>query len=320
MLKKVRELAELEEKSLQSEVSPADVKLIVSTESRKDEQGEDYEERVLSIDHSGKKRIATSRALNNTLRITGFSKKLFNELPEGQLNRDLNYQLGRFSSLGLIEEGNQVHSIFDYSRRPYSSYMPFLDSSFNHAYVKGSPIKDDYIRLQTIEAEIEDGIQIGLAASISSNGLVRSKVSYGTYRMVCSNGVTIPVLVKGSESYMDGTIFQGYVNAIRERLSDFKDFVNSSREEACKLSFDSQDPYLEVLRVPKNVKETLISCFNESEGSKDIMKAAGVDKVKNYWEAYNVLTYIANHAPGLTRAHAMENNVQSWFNQRLLAN
>lgn len=275
--------------------------------------------RTVTATLDGERLIGTYRAKENLLRLTGFSGKLFEGLAHDQLSEGLNFQVGKIPSLGVIKVGDRLVSVFDNTKYGYTDYLGALQGveMEKMVYIKGNPIDDDYVRVLVKERDVnfDDRILVGLDATIGSTPNVKSRFCYGFFRLVCSNGAIMPMFKQNTAAFVDNGLFAGILNAYRAELEPFcqklegfvqfaKGFEISTPEYAAEL--------IKHLSAPKKIRELLLSCINAPDASAQLLHQAGVDTPSNLWGMFNVLTYLASHAPNVKSGLSLEKNAMSW--------
>ena len=298
-------------------ISPTDVRVKIVDEMVVSIRSKERLERQLQVNYGGKTLAVTGRAMRNILKLTGFSARLFHDLPKEQLDNSLNFQLGKFKYLGLIFKGKDLFSVFDNSKNPYSSYEKVLPSREKIVFIKGDPLYADTIQIQTADDVIQEHgkLIIGMNSVLSSTANAKSQFSYGVYRVRCANGWTVPIFKKHSVAVMDPVVYSGMQKAYEadvpvfaKKLNDFVKFaINYETAKP-----EQVDELLSLLSVSTKTKKTIMSCINNPVDADDVLRAAGVDSIKNLWGMFNVLTYISSRAPNMNQSIAMGRNIANW--------
>jgi hypothetical protein len=309
------EEAKIEKSGAVVGVNPADVRTIVQDV---EVTGTDNtRERQLLVQYKNRELAVTMRAKNNLLRLAGFSNRLFQELPVDQLDNGLNFQMGKFRALGLVVAGENLVSVFDNSKYPFNGYESVLPPKDRLVFIKGSPLADDFVNIQTIDREMESEgkLIIGMNAVISSTGNVKSQFSYGVYRVICSNGWMDPIMSRRAVPTVDSAIFAGMVTAYSSEMHEYLDKLTKFIEFAKAYDTTNSDhvaELLEHLSVSKKIKDTVLTCVNRPAESADILQASGADSPHNLWGLFNVLTYISSRSPNARTSLSLGKNISQW--------
>lgn len=298
-------------------VSPTDVRVNVVDEMIVSIKKKERLERSLQVQYGGKKLAVTARALKNILKLTGFSAKLFHDLPKEQLDTSMNFQLSKFKYLGIISRGDDLFSMFDNSKNPYSSYEKVLPPREKIVYIKGEPLYSDTIQIQTADHTIKNhgDLIVGMNSILSSTANAKSQFSYGVYRVRCANGWTVPAYKKHSVAVMDPIVYQGMQKAYEAEVPMFVDKLEAFVDFASKYDTskpEQVDELLSLLAVSTKTKKTLMSCIHNPVDADDVLRAAGVDSVNNLWGMFNVLTYISSRAPNMNQSINMGRSIANW--------
>lgn len=313
------EEAKIEKSGVVVGVNPSEVRTVVQDVAVTGGE-EATRERQLLVQYKNRELAVTARAKNNLLRLTGFSNKLFQELPVDQLDRGLNFQMGKFRALGLVVAGENLVSAFDNSKYPFNGYELVVPPKERLVYLKGSPLADDCINLQTIDREMESEgkLIIGMNAVVSSTSNVKSQFAYGVYRVICSNGWLDPILNHRSVPTVDSAIFAGMVNAYSSEMHEYLDKLTKFIEFAKTYQIANSEQVSELmehLSVSKKIKDTVLTCVNNPAESADILHAAGADSPHNLWGLFNVLTYISSRSPNARASLSLGKNISLWAHQ-----
>jgi hypothetical protein len=312
------ERATQEKEGLQLGVVPSRLKIHV--EDLPIEGSETNElHRTVTVALDGQRLVATPRAKENLLRLTGFTGKLFESLTHEQLNEGLNFQVGKIASLGVVKVADRMATVFDNTKFGYTSYLDVLNGVDQNklVYIKGTPVEDDFVRILVKERQVDfdDKLIVGLESSMGSTPNVKSRFAFGTFRLICSNGAVMPMYKQNTAAFVDNGLFVGMLNAYRAELDPFieklegfvrfaKGFEISTPEYANEL--------IKHLSAPKKIRELLSSCVNAPDQNAAMMHQAGVDTPGNLWGMFNILTYLASHAPNVKSGLSLEKNAFSW--------
>lgn len=306
-----------EAKGVKSGIAPNDVSLSITNERLADS---DKVARTLSAQIKGLGQgplTVSPRAVNNILKLTGFSTRLFHELTSGQLEAGMRHQLAKYTTLGacIIEE--EVKSLFNTSKFPYAPYSPCLPPAEQLVAIKGDPIDNDWINFQTREDVIDlpdSPIIVGMNTVLCSTGTVKCRFRFGLFRVRCSNGAVTPITFMQKADSIDATIMSAMTDAFRSRTAKYKDKINNfarlSKLVNLKGSPEILNELLEDLSVPTQVKSETAAQLTAPDP--DLLKSAGVDSAESLWDIFNVLLFLTNNHPRVSSRLSMSLNIFKW--------
>lgn len=319
--KLVAECSEEAEGVLKNNFSSTDLQISVRNELV--EEGQSEYQRNMFVDFGSGETPMSLRATMNILSMTGFSTRLFQELDIGQLSADLNYQMARYNNIGIIMVRDAAISIFDTTEHEYRAYTDLIPDPPNIAFVRGSPITADSITFQTREVDLDAGteehLMLGMNSVISSTSRIANRFRFGVFRVVCSNGIVSPMFMRQDVPDIDINLFRGIMNGFRENIGEFaENFIGfKNKMIVFNITREQLVEVLQYLSLAKTMKNICIACCERGEDVDAVMRAAGVERVSNLWEVFNVLTYLTNQIPNDKRSQHATRNVYDWADKIL---
>lgn len=267
---------------------------------------------------SDKQYELTSRALSNIFNLTGVTNRLFKELPLKELTPALNSQIKGVRTLGYSKHENRILTVFDNSRHAYQSYLNIVPDMGQLVTLRGNPLTDNSISFLTGDGVIEgDSLVYGVNLHVSSNSMVKNRAGYGFYRVRCANGAMDTVFGNRSFDCADSAVVMGMLNAFRNpgrqgafvsRLTAFK---NKLAEKSIPKDVNKLAELSDQLSAPQRMKASALSVIG-APADNELLRSSGVDKLDNLWELFNVMLYLANHAPNTRSAISLERGVFVW--------
>jgi hypothetical protein len=278
----------------------------------------------------------SDRAKSNILKLSGFTGRLLKELTVPEIMSGLNHQLSKINSYGITRKEGILYALFDtskFSHHPYDTLVPKDQKSV--VSIHGNPLTSDTIEFQLLQREISSPqsgqLFVGMNAQVSSTSMVKARFGYGVYRMLCGNGWVDCVYGKDVLPSTSTDIIAGMVKMFEDGLDGFLErleaFVVGSKGFQISGSEQLEELFTH-LSVPPKIKQSLYGCINRStdggEGDNNttldlLLKSAAVDGIKSLWEVFQVLVWLANHAPTLRQSISMGRNIVRWADQILVS-
>lgn len=275
-------------------------------------------ERDAFVKFKGKVFPVTPRGYRNLLKLTGFSNSLFKSLPIEQLRKDLNSQIYRIPSVGMVLYKDRMHAIHSPIRGEFLPYGEILPSEDSLMALKGSPLKNDSITFLTQDQEVQ-GLKFGVWAEISSTGMVKTTFQYGVFRIACENSWVDSITDSRKYGAVDRDLvnqtLQYYYDNVENYTSVAGKFVERAKEYKIRLNGNGDNEFLDNilsrLSINAKCKQELRECIDNTEEGRGLLKRSGVEKVSNLWDVFNVLVRISNDL-GYQYSKGMLKSVYKW--------
>lgn len=251
--------------------------------------------------------VLTDRALRNLSRISTASPRLLLNQQDSILNTLVKTQLAGMDELQMLKDPTnetRIASIFPGSK-VYIPYSDLLEPVANKVFsIKGNPVDDDSMTFLVKSRSLDLGgdIIVGPHFTISSNSLVRSRFSFGGYRVICSNGFIDNVF---RCNYLDSID----VNVVRAMVRDSFDNEGEYEKVLTEVhNFMVNEPldinkhwyFLETMPLSKAVVDKYKAIVKDPLAFGEELDGAKVSGVATIWESFNLLTHLVKdiEAPG----------------------
>lgn len=266
--------------------------------------------------------MLTPRAERNLSRITRINYGLIATLPETTLNEALKFQLASMESIGILRSPQETSQIIGFVEdvANYLKYSEVLDDlqASDLAYLRGNPITDDRIlffrALNRITPTDKKEMLIGLHTAVSSTANVASRVSFGVYRLICSNGLI-------DRSFSEQTIKSNDIKLMRAVFSTYFKSLSIYSGNLAKVIAKSEkivpdrtriNEYLSLVSFP----QTLVNSFKDviNNDNEAPLREAGVDSKITLWDWTCIMSSLAKQLPSLALRESSEKRIFSWIN------
>ena len=161
-------------------------------------------------------------------------------------------------------------------------YEPLVDVSYTK---RGARMYAKFIFAELDVAE-KDTVNLGVMVKNSYDGSMSVNIGGYGFRVVCANGMVLPLRLFGEYTPHIGTLkerIENMVDGVVENIANLQDILVAATEK--KISRLEAIKFIEDLPIAKKRKETLIEMLPKEEEI-------------TVWDAYNALTYHFTHEIG----------------------
>ena len=254
------------------------------------------EKREVIIQYKEISYTLTDRGDKNLCKLTGISKRLINELPHDQIIQDINFQMSKIESLGIIIMTDKVISLFNSGKVVYNGYTTLnqlIKEDIKFSW--GSAIDSDSIMVQTNQFE-DDKFIGGVNCILSSTNNDKNIFAYGILDKTRKIFWRDELFAKETEKMVDKDMVESYVNKMRENVQFMVQLNAQLLSKAEQFKIQNKE-HLEGLLVslPNNkLRKMVLHAYEDRVMDKDLLDKVGISEVSNLRDAFSLLTSVAN--------------------------
>jgi hypothetical protein len=305
---KIMELAQIEKDGVRVGVN-------MEIEVRETEETETGKYRPLNIIILGTTHYLSDRARKNLLKLTGFSNRLLLDLPTDQLRKDLNHQIHLYESLGISHIDTQVITIFDCTKRSFLSYENMLSLVKDKIlFMKGNPVKDDFIQVQFNAFDTDDKI-LGLNILLSSTGNIKNTFNLSIVDRVENTYWVNKYLKSGSEDFLDkemllslATSFEKGKDGLKFNVGLFLQAMESFKIE----NLNHLARLLSSFSGGKKIKKAILDMCELPKENEVLLKKAGISEIATLLDAFKFFVFVSSNSPNAKTAVTLSIKTVDW--------
>lgn len=303
-------ISEKEKFLILAEEEKAGVKVLKTSEAvfeAKDVSTEKEKAKELFFVFEGEKYLFSERAQKNLQKLTGISRRLFNELPVDQLLKDLTHQLGKLSTLGVIlgsgMEGETTYrsvlAFYDNDKNTFVGYKDLLSQVEDKIlFVKGNPLVDDFVQVQFVGFDNEE-FTSGVNLLLSSTGNASTTISVGLLEKK-SSLFWRDIFYKRYEE--KGISAEGIKDLLVELKGDPEFAVTLNRSLLIKADTVKikDEQHLEGIleAVPgKKFRGVIQKTYTDPIANQKLLERVGIEKLDNLKDIFRILIFFSTNAP-----------------------